>query len=62
MPFGPLHSQEALRAYEKFGKGRHKASLNYGDCLTYAIAKLAQEPLLCVGQDFSFTDLPLVDY
>ena len=60
--FSPLHDEEALRAYEKFGKGRHKAGLNFGDCLTYAVAKLAQEPLLCVGQDFVHTDLPLADY
>ena len=62
IPFGPLHNEEAQRAYEKFGKGRHKAALNFGDCLTYAVARLAQEPLLCVGDDFSHTDLTLADY
>lgn len=62
VPFGHLHGEEALRAFEKFGKGRHKAGLNYGDCMTYAFAKLAQERLLCVGHDFVHTDLPLVDY
>jgi len=36
--------------------------VEFGDCLTYAVAKLAQEPLLCVGQDFVHTDLPLADY
>ena len=49
----------ALEAYEQFGKGRHRAALNFGDCLTYAVAKVAQQPLLCVGNDFSKTDLKL---
>lgn len=62
IPFEPLHAEEALRAYDKFGKGRHKAGLNYGDCLTYAVARLSQEPLLCVGDDFRQTDLALVSY
>ena len=57
--FGPDHFQVAVAAYEKYGKGRHKASLNFGDCLTYAVAKLANQPLLCTGQDFSHTDLRL---
>ena len=47
---------DAVRAY---GKGRHRAGLNYGDCMTYAVAKLAEEPLLCLGEDFSATDLEL---
>ena len=58
--FGPDHFQAAVTAYEKYGKGRHKASLNFGDCLTYAVAKLANQPLLCTGQDFSHTYLVLV--
>ena len=59
VPFTDLHWGVALEAYERFGKGRHKAALNFGDCLTYAIARLARQPLLCVGNDFSRTDLPL---
>jgi ribonuclease VapC len=43
-----------------FGKGRHPARLNFGDCLTYATVKLAEEPLLCLGDDFAKTDLQLV--
>ena len=43
-----------------YGKGRHPAGLNFGDCLTYATAKLAGRPLLCVGDDFAQTDLELV--
>ena len=55
--FGDEHWPIALEAYERFGKGRHRAGLNFGDCLTYAVAKLAQQPLLFVGTDFSKTDL-----
>jgi ribonuclease VapC len=44
-------------AFRRFGKGRHPAALNFGDCLSYAAAKLADYPLLFVGDDFSRTDL-----
>jgi ribonuclease VapC len=57
--FGSDHWREAARAFRRFGKGRHPAALNFGDCLTYAVARLAERPLLCVGDDFSRTDLPL---
>lgn len=57
MPFGEAHWREAVEAYRRFGKGRHPAGLNFGDCLTYATAKLAGEPLLFVGEDFPATDL-----
>jgi ribonuclease VapC len=57
IPFGDRHWQEAIDAYLRFGKGRHKARLNFGDCLTYAVARLANEPLLFVGDDFPETDL-----
>jgi len=60
VPFGPDHWREAVGAYLRFGKGRHRAALNFGDCISYATAKLADVPLLCVGQDFPLTDLPLV--
>ena len=46
-------------AFLAYGKGRHRAALNIGDCMTYAVAKLAEEPLLCLGDDFSATDLAL---
>lgn len=55
--FGPEHWREAARAFRRFGKGRHPAALNFGDCLTYAVARLAGRPLLCVGDDFRRTDL-----
>jgi ribonuclease VapC len=57
VPFGDGHWKEAIGAFQRFGKGRHKAQLNFGDCLTYAVARLAGEPLLFTGSDFTETDL-----
>ena len=57
IPFNEDHGRSALRAYLKFGKGRHPAALNFGDCLCYATASLARQPLLFVGDDFSRTDI-----
>ena len=57
--FGADHWTVAADAFLAYGKGRHRAGLNFGDCLTYAAAKLAEEPLLCLGDDFSATDLEL---
>jgi ribonuclease VapC len=59
VPFDDAHWAVALDAYVRFGKGRHPSALNFGDCLTYATAKLAGQPLLCTGNDFARTDLPL---
>jgi ribonuclease VapC len=61
LPCGAEHWTIAVQAFLRFGKGRHPAALNFGDCLTYATARLAGEPLLCLGEDFAKTDLPLVD-
>ncbi len=47
----------ASRAFVLFGKGRHRAALNFGDCFSYALAKAYSEPLLFKGNDFSQTDL-----
>jgi len=47
----------ARTAYLRFGKGRHPAALNFGDCFAYALAKSIDAPLLFVGDDFSKTDL-----
>jgi ribonuclease VapC len=47
----------ARRAFSQFGKGRHPAGLNYGDCFSYALAKVLSAPLLYKGQDFSQTDV-----
>jgi ribonuclease VapC len=60
VPFTDLHWQRAIDAYARFGKGRHPASLNFGDCMTYATASVAEQPLLCRGNDFRKTDLKLV--
>jgi ribonuclease VapC len=50
----------ARYAWRKFGKGRHPAALNFGDCFAYALTKTSNEPLLAKGGDFSKTDLELV--
>ena len=47
----------ARRAYRAYGKGRHAAGLNYGDCFAYALAKASAEPLLYKGGDFAMTDI-----
>lgn len=57
IPFGEDHQRAALSAFLRFGKGRHPAQLNFGDCLAYAIADIADQPLLYVGDDFSKTDI-----
>jgi ribonuclease VapC len=58
--FTDEHWPIAVDAYLRYGKARHPAALNFGDCLTYAVSRLAGEPLLCIGDDFSKTDLALV--
>ena len=60
VPFDDQHWREAVMAFSRFGKGRHPARLNFGDCLTYATARRAGRPLLCIGDDFAQTDLDLV--
>ena len=57
--FGPDHWTEAVSAWRRFGKGRHPASLNFGDCLAYGTARLACLPLLAKGDDFAKTDIDL---
>jgi ribonuclease VapC len=47
----------ARRAFSQFGKGRHPAGLNYGDCFSYALATVLGEPLLFKGEDFPRTDV-----
>ena len=51
------HTRLARRAYAMFGKGRHRAGLNFGDVFAYALAKSRQEPLLYKGNDFVHTDV-----
>jgi len=53
-------AQRVARAYEQWGKGNHKAGLNFGDCFSYDIAKAHDCPLLYVGADFALTDVTSV--
>ena len=57
--FDQVHYRAAERAFELFGKGRHPAGLNMGDCFSYAAAAVNKAPLLFKGQDFGKTDLKL---
>jgi ribonuclease VapC len=57
VPFGSDEWEAATLAYERFGRGRHKAALNFGDCLAYATAAVAGDSLLFVGNDFAKTDV-----
>ena len=50
-------AQTAREAFRRFGKGRHPAGLNYGDCFSYALSRVLDEPLLFKGQDFPQTDV-----
>jgi len=52
----------ARQAYRDFGKGRHKAGLNFGDCFAYALARDLDEPLLFKGKDFSHTDVEVAGF
>src|SRR5713226_6375335 len=61
MPVDREQGQLARSAFSRFGKGRHRAGLNYGDCFAYAAAISLGEPLLCKGDDFTHTDVPLLD-
>jgi ribonuclease VapC len=57
VPFDERHWSVAADASIRYGKGRHSARLNYGDCMSYATAKVAGAPLLFVGNDFAQTDI-----
>jgi ribonuclease VapC len=57
VPLNKRHADVAIHAFLRYGKGRHPAKLNFGDCLSYAIASLAGIPLLYTGDDFSKTDI-----
>ncbi|HZR64900.1 MAG TPA: type II toxin-antitoxin system VapC family toxin [Terriglobales bacterium] len=55
------HARLAREAFRDFGKGRHKAGLNFGDCFVYALAKHRGEPILCKGNDFRRTDVEIFE-
>lgn len=57
VPVSEQHARLTRRAFEMFGKGRHPAGLNFGDCLSYALAKATGQRLLYKGSDFLKTDL-----
>lgn len=57
VPFGEAEWRVAVDAFRRFGRGRHPAALNYGDCLAYATAKTGRDSLLFVGDDFPKTDV-----
>lgn len=57
VPFDTLQMSAAVGAFERFGRGRHPAALNFGDCLAYGTAAAARDSLLFVGPDFSKTDI-----
>jgi ribonuclease VapC len=56
-PFTVEQAHIARQAFHDFGKGRHPAGLNFGDCFAYALAKITGEPLLFKGEDFKKTDI-----
>ena len=62
VPVTPSHAELARAAYRQFGKGRHPAGLNFGDCFSYALARALGEPLLFVGSDFGKTDVEVAAY
>jgi len=53
----PAHADIAIEAFRRFGRGRHKAGLNMGDCFSYALARALDIPLLFKGDDFARTDI-----
>jgi ribonuclease VapC len=62
VPFTIEQAQLASEGFLKFGKGRHPAKLNMGDCFSYALAKFTNQPLLFKGNDFIHTDVEQVKY
>ena len=60
VPVDADQSDIARSAWRKYGKGRHPAQLNMGDCYVYGLAKAIGEPVLAKGRDFPLTDIPLV--
>jgi ribonuclease VapC len=62
IPVTREHAELARNAYRRFGKGRHPAGLNFGDCFSYALSRALGEPLLFVGGDFSRTDVEVAAY
>ncbi len=60
VPVDEDQAGRALSGWRRYGKGRHPAGLNFGDCFTYALAERAGHPVLCIGEDFATTDVDVV--
>ncbi|MDP2957951.1 MAG: type II toxin-antitoxin system VapC family toxin, partial [Longimicrobiales bacterium] len=58
VPVTPDHAELARQAFRRFGRGRHPAGLNLGDCFSYALSAALDAPLLFTGEDFPRTDVP----
>jgi ribonuclease VapC len=61
-PFTASQARIAREAFRRYGKGRHPAALNFGDCMSYALARETGEELLFQGTDFSQTDVAVAAY
>jgi ribonuclease VapC len=62
VPFTARQAEIARKAFRRYGRGRHDAKLNFGDCFAYALAKDASAPLLFKGDDFRQTDVTVLPY
>jgi ribonuclease VapC len=60
VPFDADQATVAMAGWRRFGKGRHPAALNLGDCFSYALAIASGLPILCTGHDFIQTDAPVI--
>jgi ribonuclease VapC len=60
VPVDSEQAELARIAWRQYGKGRHPAQLNFGDCFAYALSKISGEPILFKGNDFSLTDVRVV--
>ena len=61
VPVDSEQTEIARSAWRKYGKGRHRAGLNFGDCFSYALAKITGESILAKGTDFNLTDIHVED-
>jgi ribonuclease VapC len=62
LPFTARQAEIARKAFRRYGRGRHDAKLNFGDCFAYAVAKDESTPLLFKGDDFGQTDVMVASY
>ena len=60
MPVDADLAARAMSGWRRYGKGRHPAGLDFGDCFTYALAERTGHPVLCTGEDFAATDIAVV--